>query len=259
MPGHRSNAFLGTGLLLALGIPELVGIPGCGTAFAQARDDDWRWSVTPYLWGSAIKVDVRFPSGQEVSGEAGFDDILDKLDIGGQIHVEGFRGEWGMFVDATYLSLSDDGVRGPISTNAEIKTGIYEFAALYTPGGADGRFTAITGARIIDLSLDMNFSGGFPGSPVTRSADKSYTDFMVGGRYIGSFNDRWGFILRGDVGAGDTESSWNALAGINWRFGDELDNSVMVGWRHMELEVEDQGRKIDVGFDGPIAGVAFGF
>ena len=259
MPDHRNKVFMAVGLLFAFGFPELVGSPGCGTALAQATDDDWRWSVTPYLWGSAIKADVRFPGGQAIGGEAGFDDILDKLEMAGQVHVEGLRGEWGMFIDATYLSLGDDGARGPISTNADIDTGIYEIAALYTPGGVSGRFTAIAGARIIDLSLDMQFSGGFPGSPVTRSADKSYTDFMVGGRYMGSFNDRWGFILRGDIGAGDTDSSWNALAGINWRFGTELDNAVSVGWRHMEIEVEDQGRKTDVGFDGPIAGVTFGF
>lgn len=259
MPDQRRGLFMVVGLLLVLGVPELVGIPGSGCARAQASDDGWRWNIAPYLWGSAIKVDVRFPSGQEIGGEAGFDDILDKLDIAGQVHFEGSRGAWGMLVDATYLSLSDDGTRGSISTGAEIETGIYEFAALYTPGGASGRFTAIAGARIIDLSLDMDFSGGFPGSPTTRSANKSYTDFMLGGRYHGSFNDRWGFILRGDFGAGDTDSSWNALAGISWRFGSGLDNSVTVGWRHMQLEVSDQGREIDVGFDGPIAGVAFGF
>jgi len=259
MPDHRRNVFMVAGLLLALGIPELSGVPGCATAFAQATDDNWRWTVTPYLWGSAVKTEIGFPSGQEIGGVAEFDEILDKLEIAGQVHVEGSRGEWGMFFDATYLSLSDDGARGPISTGAEIDTGIYEIAALYTPGGESGRFTAIAGARIIDLSLDMNFSGGFPGTPVTHSVDKSFTDFMVGGRYMGSFNDHWGFIVRADIGAGDTDSCWNALAGINWRFGKELDNAVTIGWRHMAIEVEQQGLEIDVGFDGPIAGVSFGF
>ncbi len=101
--------------------------------------DEWRWSITPYLWGSDIDTDVRFPGGQEIGGTAKFDDILDKLDFGGMVHFEGQRGAWGMFVDATYLTLSDDTTQGPISVDSELDTGLYEFAATYTPGGESGR------------------------------------------------------------------------------------------------------------------------
>ena len=62
---------------------------------------------------------------------------------------------------------------------------------------------------------------------------------MVGARYLIPFNDRWLLNLRGDVGGGDTESSWNAVATFGWRFGADLDNAVLVGWRYMQLEVEN--------------------
>jgi hypothetical protein len=241
------------------GVPELLGMPGSTSALAQSTDDGWRWSITPYLWGSAVKTDVRFPRGQGVSGEAQFDDITDKLDFGLQLHAEGSRGEWGMFFDGTYLTMSDDGSRGPITTEAEFDIGIYEIAALYTPGGAAGRFSAFAGARFFDLGIDLTFSGGFANSPVRRSGDKSYTDFMIGGRYTHPLGERWLLNLRGDVGGGDTESNWNALAVIGWRFGGELDNAVLLGWRHMELEVENEGVQTDLTMDGPIAGVQFGF
>lgn len=244
---------------IALGVPELFGIPGSGLAVAQTGEADWRWSVTPYLWGSDLSTDVRFPGGQEISGEAQFSDILDKLDFGAQVHLEGQRGPWGMFVDATYLTMSDDTTHGPISADAEIDTGLYEFAAIYTPGGEDGRFTAFVGARIVALKLDTTFSGLGSGGPIRRATDASLTDFMIGGRYMHPFNDRWLLNLRADVGSGDTESSWNALAVIGWRFGGDLDNAVLLGWRHMELDIEEAGRDIDTTFDGPIAGVLFGF
>ncbi len=226
---------------------------------AQAADDDWRWSITPYIWGSDIQADVRFPAGQEISGEVQFDDILDKLDIGAQVHAEGHRGKWGLFVDATYFSMSDDGVRGPIATDGEIDMEMYEFAGVFTPGGAAGPFSVFAGARIVELSLDLTFSGGFPNSPIERSADKSFTDFMVGARYVYPISDRWLVNLRGDVGGGDTESSWNALAVVGWRFGSDLDHSVLFGWRHMEVEVKNEGVQNDLTMDGPIAGVYFGF
>ena len=245
--------------IVLLGGPALVSFPGSGVAVAEDAGDNWRWSVTPYLWGTKLNADVRFRGGQEVGGELQFDDILDKLDFAAQVHLEGRRGAWGMFADATYLALSDDTTHGPITADTDIDTGIYEFAATFTPGGEGGQFTAFAGARIFDLSLEMDFSLPAPLAPVRRTSDKSYTDFMVGGRFIHPFADRWLAEFRGDVGGGDTESSWNALATVGWRFGNDLDNAVLFGWRHMELEVEEGGRKTDVTFDGPIAGVLFSF
>ena len=238
----------------------LVLTSGANAAWAQTADDGWRWSITPYLWGSGIKADVTFPAGQEIGTDAGFDDILDKLDFGVQAHIEGHREKWGFFIDATYLSMSDDAVRGPIETDAELDTGVYELALVFTPGGSNGQFSAFAGTRIIDISLDMTFTGTGPAGFVEeRSTDNSYTDFMVGGRYLFPFNDRWLLNLRGDVGGGDTESSWNAVATVGWRFGADLDNAVLVGWRYMQLEVENAGLQTDLTLHGPIAGVYFGF
>ena len=248
----------------SLGAFGLFGTSVCGVAVAQeviaeAGRTGWHWRVTPYLWGSDIETNVTFPGGQEIGGTARFSDILDKFDLGGMVHVEGQRGAWGMFFDATYLSLSDDTTQGPITVDSELDTGLYELALTYTPGGSRGPFTAFAGARIVDLSLDMTFSAPALPEPIRRSSDQSFTDFMIGGRYVHSFDNRWLLTARADIGEGDTESSWNALASIGWRFGGDLDNAVMIGWRHMEAEVEEGGRETDVTFDGPIAGVLFSF
>ena len=82
---------------------------------------------------------------------------------------------------------------------------------------------------------------------------------MVGGRYTHLFNDRWLFNVRADIGAGDTELSWNALAGFGWKFGGDLNKALLFGWRHMEFEIEEDGRETDVTFDGPIVGVYLSF
>ena len=65
-----------------------------------------------------------------------------------------------------------------------------------------GAFTAYAGARIVDLSLEVTFSGPGPLGPIRRTSDKSFTDFMVGGRYVHLFNDRWLLNLQGDIGSG---------------------------------------------------------
>ena len=202
---------------------------------------------------------MTFPSGQAVGGTLKFDDILDHLDFAALLHAEGHRGKWGMFVDATYLSMSDGATHGRISTDADAEFGLYEFAAVYTPGGAEGPFSAFAGARIVDVSLDLDFSLPAPIGVVRRSADKSYTDFLVGARYMFSFGDRWALNVRGDFGAGDSEEDWSATAQLGWRFGGDLRHAVLVGWRHLELELEEDGRQTDVSFDGPLVGVLFGW
>ena len=248
-----------------LGIAFSIALAACGAASAQTTSPQasgtagWRWSVTPYLWGSDLKGDVTFPSGQSIGGELKFNDILDHLDFAAMLHVEGHRREWGMFFDATYLSMSDDTTHGPISSDADIKFGMYELAAVFTPGAAAGPFSAFAGVRFVDMTLDMVFSGPGPIGPVSRSANKSYADFLIGARYVFSFSERWALSLRGDVGFGDTEQDWNATAMVGWRFGRQLNDAVLVGYRHLDVEVEEDGRKTEVQFDGPFLGVMFGW
>ena len=157
-------------IAMRLGACGLFGFSVCSGAVAQEviaeGTSSWRWSITPYLWGSDITTDIRFPGGQEIGGTARFNDILDKLELGGMLHFEGQRGSWGMFVDATYLSLSDDVTEGPITVDSDLDTGLYEFAVTYTPGGPSGPFTAFAGARIVDMSLKMTFSAPVLPEPI---------------------------------------------------------------------------------------------
>jgi hypothetical protein len=48
-------------------------------------------------------------------------------------------------------------------------------------------------------------------------------------------------------------------ARVHSSVGDDLRNVVLVGWRHLELELEEDGRQTDVSFDGPLVGVLFGW
>ncbi len=235
-----------------------IALVACGVASAQ-NSDAWRWSVTPYLWGSDVSTDVTFPSGQAVGGELSFEDILDKLDFAAMVHVEGHRGDWGMLFDATYVDMSDDATNGPVATTVEAKVGLYELGAVYSPGAEKGPFSGILGVRIVESEMDLRFLSPPIIAGVTRSADESYTDFLVGARYLFSFNDRWGLNLRADTGVGDTEKDWSLHAQLGWRFGRGLSKAVLFGWRHLELEFEQDGRETEVTMDGPLLGVMFGW
>ena len=105
-------------------LPELLGIPGRPLPLAQTADDGWRWSITPYLWGSGIQADVTFPAGQEIGTDARF------RRHPGQARFRRSRPtsrvtakSGGSSIDATYLSMSDDGSPRPDRNGRRIRHG----------------------------------------------------------------------------------------------------------------------------------------
>jgi len=42
---------------------------------------------------------------------------------------------------------------------------------------------------------------------IRTGIDKSFTDFLVGGRYAAPINDSWRLVFSGDLSAGDTEGT----------------------------------------------------
>ena len=74
-------------------------------AIRSCRAEDWRWSVTPYLWaiGSELSTSVDVPGDAALR----FSDLIDKLDFAAQVHLEAHRGRHGLLLDVTNLQLSD--------------------------------------------------------------------------------------------------------------------------------------------------------
>ena len=71
----------------------------------RGPSDEWRFSITPYLWVPAI--DIETPSGSEV--EIGMDDLLDNLKMAALGYFEARRSRWSFAVDGIYLNLAVDG------------------------------------------------------------------------------------------------------------------------------------------------------
>ena len=61
--------------------------------------------------------------------------------------------------------------------------------------------------------------------------------------YTAPIGNEGSFILRGDVGAGDTDLTWNALAGFGYQLGQSGKYQLGIVYRHMEIELEDAGRR----------------
>lgn len=238
---------------------RLLVAMGIAVASAPAGANDWDWMVEPYVWATTIRSDVSTSRPPvEGSNEMSFPDILDKLDGSLQVHLEGRGDRAGMFVDFTYLGISDSRTGAFARTEADLDTRLLEAAWVWMPEGQRDRgLDLFAGVRWIDADLKVGIDPQnveLPGRVL--DVGDSYLDAMLGARYTWAPSERWRITLRGDVSAGDTEGAWNASLMAHYKVGP---GGLLVGYRHLDVELASGGARTELAMTGPVVGYAFGF
>jgi hypothetical protein len=206
--------------------------------------EGWDWTVTPYLWAASNKLDLGVvipPDDDQAGSEASFSDLLDTLDFGAQVHVEGYKGRYGMMLDITNLQVSDRTTQGLLELDSDASLSLIEGAALLRIGDSSPQTELILGFRSINLDLELELEGlGADGNVIEQSIDKTLTDAMVGARFTFPLSERWNLSLRGDVASGDTDFSWNASAMFGYRF--PTAGTVLLGYRYLNIDFDNEDR-----------------
>jgi hypothetical protein len=227
--------------------------------------DDREWIVTPYLWGADTSLDMLVRDDPVFSGDLDFSDLVDKLDFAFQIHVETRKDGFGLFFDGTVLETSDGIQRSaaPLPGSTTIDTGadltILEVGGFYRPSGQPYGFDMMLGVRSIDLDIDLTLT---PPSPLpVRNIDGSASllDGFVGLRYSAPLGGNWLVIVRGDVGTGDSDLSYNLSGLLGYRFGADDRYSLLFGYRHFTVEYEESDGSVPVEVDMTMSGPELGF
>jgi hypothetical protein len=187
--------------------------------------------------------------------EIDFSDAVSDLEGIFTFHYEGAKGNWGIIVDHSFLNLTPSVETPgplPIVLNADLKNTITEVSGLYR-FGPDNPWQMLAGIRQYQLEV------GVTGLPSPLTIDKTFNDVFIGGRYKQSISDKWTFIGRADIGAGDSELVWNVFAAVDYQFSKLL--SGLVGWRVLEYDVETGSGpnrfKYDMTHSGPGLALTF--
>jgi hypothetical protein len=228
----------------------------------SAMASDWEWSAALYAWGAGIQTTTAV-NGNEISDvDLSFSDILDKLDFTLMAHFEGMRDTWGFMADVNYLDISDREKTNGVRVDSDVASSIVDLAGVYRPSGMPEGIEAFAGLRYFNFDIGIDVTGP-AGGTVSTSSDESYTDLLVGIRYTGPMSENWIYRVRADASGGDTEGSWSALASVGYQFGKAKDKTVMFGYRHMEIDIEDdQGAATvanDMTISGPVVAINFAF
>ena len=233
-------------------------------------DDGWRFKLAPYLWIPAQDGDITvkgISAPVSLSVADTFDTITDNFNLGLTLRGEATHKEWSILADIMYLSLEVDDIplpSGPASVRQD--QGTFEFAAAYevTSGSLSNesgeypkfKLAPLAGVRIHYLSLELDRSGA-----ADRSGDQAWADAFVGFRTSLSFTESFSIFARADVGAGGSDFTWNALAGLEYRFNSW--GSLLVGYRGLDVDYSEGSGADAFSYDmlqhGPFLGIEVRF
>jgi opacity protein-like surface antigen len=249
---------------LLLTLATFVG----GPARAADSGDTLRYSITPYLWATRMKGDIKAGRVPEMSMDMKFSDILDVLDFGFMTAVEIRKGRMGFLFDAMYMNLSDSAdVRSAngavsVSAEAEVKQTMLAFAAAWRVLEERAALDVVGGLRYskidVDVDIDVRLFGG-PSGSVGRSGDKDWVDPYLGLRLIvpvaGGLS-LVGYVDAGGFGVG-SDFTWQGLAGLEYALSESF--IATFGYRYLKVDYDKDGFRYDMVNDGLYAGMTLAF
>ncbi len=221
----------------------------------SAEEKDWHFTAAPYLWAAGLDGSTRVgPVSADL--DVSFGDIVDALEGGILLHVEGEADRWGFMCDFLYLALEEGVDFGPVGVNAKVSEAILEAAAMYK---INEQLRVLGGVRYVNLEVELDVQAGPLAGETNGQPD--WTDVFVGARWEFPLSEKWGIRLRGDIGGfglGDSSDfSWQFVGLLTyepstrfvWGF----------GYRILDIDYEDGPFEYDVRTGGVEAGVGYRF
>jgi hypothetical protein len=264
-------------LPIALSFLGVAGLAPC-VVEAQEISDDWHFAATLYGWLPDIGGNAELPLGDGRPIAVDIGTILDHLKMTAQGSFEIQKGHWGGFTDLVYLDVGDSKTQSrgisigdvplPGSVNSavdfDLKSLIWTLGASYravaTPGAT---VDWLAGARLASFkqALDWEFSGAF--GPITpppltggARAKVDQWDAIVGvkGRLAFGADNKWVMPFYFDVGAGDSDLTWQARLGFGYAFGW---GDLGIAWRYLDYDTGSDGPITDLNMNGPAIGATW--
>jgi hypothetical protein len=253
-------------------------------AGAADEDEGWHFDVTPYVWIPDIEVDLRYfddlpPGGSTLASVQAGPSQLDGVFL---LDMAARKGDWSLHGDIIYLGYTTDsqitrvhGADGDVvlvprsvdlGTRTEIEATLAQLALGHTltrtPHGVTYVFA---GLRYVDISgrVHWDFSQDITGTDFTfeRSGEiddhSSYVDGVVGLRGRRNIGDeQWFLAYYVDVGAGESELTWQVNGGAGYAFGW---GDVVLAYRYLRYDESSDAFLQEMKVDGPLIGLSFHF
>ena len=219
--------------------------------------DEWEFSASINAWASGMSIDLRNGKNVDIS----INDILDNLNLAAMSTLSVQKGKWGLLTDVIHMNMSK-GVFVPVKPSLAI-TDIRMKAWIVTPMVTyrfleEDQWTLdlMGGARYLNIKMPLRFNY------ISNKTDSSFRlwDAVIGLKGNYAIDEKWFVPFHFDVGAGDTDLTWQAFAGVGYKY-ENFD--VVAGYRYLDWQFDESGtggKVIDeLTLDGPMLGIKFYF
>ena len=188
-------------------------------AHAQSTNgNEWRYSVTPYMWLTGLEGDVgvgRVSSSVDLSPS----DMLSHLKFGIMGSGEARKGPYVLALDGVYANL---GASRALAVLGD--TGALELTQRETIIHPAGGYTIGDGTWSVDLLLGMRYWNLGTSLDVdrtrrpsnSRSMTEQWVDATGGFRFHWMPIEKFRFVAAGDGGAGGANSTWQAYSSLGY-------------------------------------------
>jgi hypothetical protein len=277
---------LGRGMAVVT-ILIIIGLFFSIDAAAEEEKDKWQFAIEPYLWLPNVNGTLKFgpPPGASGGPEVEIDasDILERLNIAFMFTAEARKGRWSIVTDVMYMDFDGEGSkiksidatdRIPVSstidagTETALKGTIWSLGGSYTAlQGEAGSLGLLAGFRFFGLkaTADWNLtttvagSGGsqvFPRSGSVTDKEELW-DGIIGVRGRLNLGDSKFYVpYYLDIGTGSSEITSNGMVGLGYGF---KWCDLLVAYRYLYYDMDDDKLIQDMTFAGPAFGVIFRF
>jgi hypothetical protein len=251
---------------------------------AHAADDEWKYSITPYLWLPSFNGNFKYslPPGAGGSPEVQTY-YLNKLNAVLMLAGDARKGNMSLFTDLIYLDISGSSSHvksvdfggTKVSSNIDAGTQTSIKGTVLTLGGGytlvrtpDASLDVIGGLRYmgVDVSTDWHLTttiinpiggGTFPLTG-TVSERVDLWDAIIGmrGRINLGDSGKWSVPYYLDAGTGSSTLTWQGMMGLAYTFGW---GDVSLAYRHLYYSQKGDQFIQSLALSGPLLGVTFGF
>jgi len=277
-----------TGMVLLAAMTALI-FAAPVQAQSVAPVDQWKFSITPYLWlpniNGTLKYDIppSTSSGGSPEVEAGPNDYLQNLEALILLSGEVRKDRWSAFTDIIYLSFAKEKSQVKeinfggdlVSSSLNLATSSWLRGMNLTLGvgyavktGKAAPVDVFGGLRYFDLSAGTdwqltttvsgptNTSQTFPASGgISKSTPLLDGIIGVKGRYqLGE--SRWSVPYYIDIGTGSSQLTYQWMLGIDYSF---KWGEVSLAYRDLYFDQKDDKFVQDLRFSGPALGATFRF
>ena len=231
-----------------------VGLCFAATSASALEGSDNSFAI--YGLGAFVNGDLTFGEfDTEVDVNAA--DVLGSLEAALFARYRHQNEGWAFVFDGQYAALGDSNQEGFVETDLDMDLYLFQLDGAYRFNDTTEAFLGVRYVRF-ESEVDVHFLGD---GSLHREGDASFWDPVVGVRTLRPMSDRWWLQAQFDIGGGDMDLTWQAMAHAGYLMGEDL--SLWFGYRGIGMDFDDGGGRnridADIVMHGPEVGVAFHF